>query len=436
MFTSSQDLYNIFLKNPCISTDSRNIEKGSIFFGLSGPNFNGNTFAEKALESGASYAVIDQADFYLDERFILVRDSLKMLQELANYHRKKMSARVIAITGSNGKTTTKELVSRVLGSHFKTFATIGNLNNQIGVPLSLLCLNEETEMAVIEMGASKPGDIKELCEIAEPDFGLITNIGKAHLEGMGGYEGVIKTKTELYDFLRSKDCKVFVNTNHSVFLERAQGMDIISFGDRPDNFVSGKFISSNPFVYFKWSRGGSEIDWSEYPEIKTQLMGYYNYENILAAVTIGVYFNVPYESINSMISGYVPENNRSQIYRTNNNTMILDAYNANPTSMEAAIINFRDYPAKNKMVILGKMMELGSVSDSEHLRIANLAADSSFDQVFLVGDLYREVPQGALQFSNVHELSNWFIQHPIKDKTILVKGSRANQLELLKEILE
>jgi len=432
MNTSITTLYSLFVKHPFVSTDTRKLINDSIFFALSGPNFNGNQFAKTAIENGCAYAVIDQAEYKLNDRYILVDDVLKSLQHLALHHRKQLNAKIIGVTGSNGKTTTKELLYQVLSKKYKTLATAGNLNNHIGVPLTLLQLTKSHEIAIIEMGASKQGDIKELVEIAEPDFGLITNIGKAHLEGMGGYEGVIKTKTELYDFIRNTKRSLFVNTNHIVFEEKSKGIKQITFGNSSNNDVIGTYLGSSPFVQMKWK---TKIDSVEH-EVNTQLMGAYNYENILAAIAVGVFFEVPATLISEAVSSYSPTNNRSQLLKTTNNSLILDAYNANPTSMEAAILNFKSLRAENKVVIIGKMMELGETSTLEHQKLVQLIKESSFNKVFLVGEPYKEIVSDntITVFDNVQAAISHFENAPLKNCTILIKGSRANQLELLQPL--
>jgi UDP-N-acetylmuramoyl-tripeptide--D-alanyl-D-alanine ligase len=433
MTYSIEQLYTVFQKHPIVSTDTRKLETGSIFFALSGPSFNGNAFASQAIEGGCSYAVIDDPTYQNGDQYLLVENSLEALQKLANHHRKQLKAQVIGITGSNGKTTTKELVRNVLAKKYKTLATQGNLNNHIGVPLTLLKLDSSIEMAIIEMGASKQGDIKELVEIAEPEFGLITNIGLAHLEGMGGPEGVIKTKTELYEFLKINSGLAFVNSHHAVFEEKSIGIRQFRFGAKDSDHVKGKFEGSNPFVSFRWT---STEDWNNLPIIETQLMGRYNYENILAAVAIGVYFDVNKQDINDAIRSYSPDNNRSQLIETGKNTLIMDAYNANPTSLEAALLNFAAMEKVNKVVIIGKMMELGPTTLEQHAKIGNLAVTSGFDQVFLIGENYQlSGVKGTTQlFANTEEAIEWFNQHPILDSTILIKGSRANQLEKLQPL--
>ncbi len=434
MTYTTEQLYTLFLKHPSICTDTRKLETGSIFFALSGPSFNGNAFASQAIEGGCSFAVIDDPAYQNGEQFLLVENTLTALQNLATYHRRHLNVHVIGITGSNGKTTTKELVRNVLSKKYKTQATHGNLNNHIGVPLTLLSLKPDTEVAIIEMGASKPGDIRELVEIAEPQMGLITNIGLAHLEGMGGPEGVIKTKTELYDWLRLNGGLVFINTMHSVFKEKSSGIKQFRFGDSNDDDVRGEFIDSNPMIRFKWGKANSEL--SERSIIETQLMGKYNYENILASVAIGVYMGVEEEQINEAIQSYSPDNNRSQIIKTASNTLIMDAYNANPTSLEAAIRNFSSMDKKNKVVILGKMMELGSSSDYEHERIGKLAVQSGFDQVFLIGESYLNANISGAEriFKTTDEAFAWFEKNPIRNASILIKGSRANKLEILQPL--
>jgi len=430
------ELYELFKAQPSICTDTRKIVKDSIFFALSGPSFNGNTFAEKAINSGCSFAIVDDVNYCLGNQYIYVENVLLALQNLARHHRRQLACKVIGITGSNGKTTSKELVRNVLSKKFKTQATYGNLNNHIGVPLTLLQLNNDTEIAIIEMGASKQGDIKELVEIAEPNIGLITNIGMAHLEGMGGIDGVIKTKTELYDFLRSKSGLVFVNTMHEVFISKSLGINQITFGESIDNVVVGKFISSDPSVSFKWNPAKkSGRDWLEAPLVNASLIGKYNFENLLAAACIGDYFGIDESQINEALQEYVPDNNRSQVIVTRNNTLILDAYNANPTSLEAAILNFSNQQVAPKVLIIGKMMELGNVSEKEHLRIGQLALAQDFDKVFFVSKAYElaGVQGGEKHFESTEEAIEWFKENPLRGSNILIKGSRSNQLERIIE---
>jgi UDP-N-acetylmuramoyl-tripeptide--D-alanyl-D-alanine ligase len=409
---------------------------GSIFFALSGPQFNGNQFAKTALEGGCAFAVVDDASAAADERYIVVDNALKALQDLALYHRRKLKAQIIGITGSNGKTTTKELLAAVLRKKYRTYATLGNLNNHIGVPLTLLSVDDDCEIAVIEMGASKPGDIKELVEIAEPDYGLITNIGKAHLEGMGGYEGVVKTKCELYDFIRKKGGKVFVNTLHEVFKERSMGMDIISFGGAPNDFVCGVFVDSNPYVRFRWKRTAYSIPLNNQPLVETVLMGFYNYENLLAAATVGAYFNVSEADINAALCEYSPVNNRSQLMDTGKNRLIMDAYNANPTSMEAALQNFSAMQHGTKVLVLGKMMELGPTEREEHQKLIESAQHCGAATIVLIGDIYTSlnVPKSIHVFNNVEAARIYFENQPVTQACVLIKGSRSNKLELLRDL--
>jgi len=432
---STKELYQLYKAHPHVFTDTRKPVKGGIYFALSGPNFNGNLFAKQALELGAAHAIVDQAPEQEIKGVHLVPDVLKALQDLALFHRRQLKCQVLGITGSNGKTTTKELVAMVLSQKYKTHYTQGNLNNHIGVPLTILSIDPDAEIAVIEMGASKPKDIQELCEIAEPDYGLITNIGKAHLEGMGGYEGVVKTKTELYDSVRNRGGLVFVNTDHAVFVEQAEGIKQFRYGKGEFNDVRGEYLGSEPFVRFRWSLSGSlEIAGSK-DIIQTRLMGYYNFENILAAVAVGVFFKVPDEAICKAVSNYVPDNNRSQLMDTGRNRLVMDAYNANPTSMEAALLNFSALQAGPKMVILGKMMELGETSLVEHTRIAEELAAMQVDIPILVGEMYTRIPEGVIHFNQVAELVDWLKAKQPQGYTILIKGSRANRLEQLTSCL-
>lgn len=428
-------LYELYQRFPKVCTDSRFPINGSIFFALSGPSFNGNAFAAQALAGGCEFAIIDDARYQADERFIVVENTLLTLQNLANFHRKQLQAKIIAITGSNGKTTSKELIRNVLQKKFTTYATRGNLNNHIGVPLTLLELRQETEIAIIEMGASKQGDIKELVDIAEPDFGLITNIGKAHLEGMGGIEGVIKTKTELYDFIRSRDLHVFVNTLHSVFTEKASGIQQITYGENANDDVIGYFHSSDPFVKFSWKSKNNKSSLNELPIISSHLIGKYNYENLLAAACVGNFFGVSVNDINQALEEYTPDNNRSQIITTPNNKLILDAYNANPTSMKEALSNFKDMNHPSKMVILGQMNELGDVSQAEHQILTEAVKKLNFQTVVLVGEPYRAFVENTNMhhFSTTAEAESWLKEQDFSQQLILIKGSRSNKLEKLVE---
>ncbi|MBP5741826.1 MAG: UDP-N-acetylmuramoyl-tripeptide--D-alanyl-D-alanine ligase, partial [Paludibacteraceae bacterium] len=360
---SIEDLYKIYEQHPVVTTDSRNTPDGSIFFALKGESFDGNKFAMSALESGCSYAVVDEAEYAVSDKFILVDDVLRTLQQLAAYHRIAIGLPVVGITGTNGKTTTKELVSAVLSAKYNILYTKGNLNNHIGVPLTVLSITKEHQIAVVEMGASHPGDIKELVDIAAPNVGLITNVGRAHLAGFGSFEGVIKTKCELYDFLRESDSSVFVNLDNDILLEKSDGMNRIGYGlkDR-SGLVWGSVMSNSPFLTMKFGVSGDDKEYV----LETSLIGSYNAENVLAAVCVGTYFGVAPSQIKSAIESYQPTNSRSQYKKTDRNSLIIDAYNANPTSMAASINNFNEVTLPNKALILGEMRELGADSDAEH----------------------------------------------------------------------
>lgn len=380
-------LYQIFLDCQLVTTDSRNCPEGSLFIALKGESFNGNAFAGKALETGCAYAVIDESEYAIegDQRYILVDDCLQTLQQLANYHRRQLGTRVIGITGTNGKTTTKELISAVLSQSHNILYTLGNLNNHIGVPSTLLRLKAEHDLAVIEMGANHPGEIKFLSEIVEPDCGIITNVGKAHLEGFGSFEGVIKTKGELYNFLRKKEgSTVFIHHDNAYLMNIAEGLNLIPYGTEDDLYVNGRITGNSPYLTFEWKAGK---DGKSY-QVQTQLIGEYNFPNALAAITIGRFFGVEDAKINEALAGYTPQNNRSQLKKTDDNTLIIDAYNANPTSMMAALQNFRNMEVPHKMLILGDMRELGAESAAEHQKIADYLKECAFEKVWLVGDQF------------------------------------------------
>lgn len=422
-----KEIYSLVRKQPGITTDSRNVPAGSIFFAIKGESFDGNDFAADALNSGASFAIIDRPPVIGDDRFIPVNDVLQTLQELALYHRTNLKAKVIGITGSNGKTTTKELIGRVLATTFKTLITKGNLNNHIGVPVTLLSLKPETEFAVIEMGANHPGEIASLCQIARPDFGIITNIGKAHLEGFGSFEGVIRAKSELYDFLRQNKGIAFVNSDHDILVSKSRGIEISTYGTGTNANCKGKILGSDPRLKINWSFENSS------GVIETKLFGNYNFENILAAICIGKYFNISDDNIIQAISNYLPENNRSQLVRTQRNLLILDAYNANPSSMKAAISNFHSAESFQKMIILGDMMELGDTSPEEHLAIVSMIRDLGFTNVVLIGHSFSKVARGGNEmiFPDLDAAEIWFRKHPVDNMTVLLKGSRKMQLERL-----
>jgi UDP-N-acetylmuramoyl-tripeptide--D-alanyl-D-alanine ligase len=423
-----QEIHSIFINSKGVTTDSRKIEKGQIFFALKGENFNGNEYAKSAIERGAEYAIIDEAEYADIERTILVKGVLNCLQELAKFHRKYLNIPILAITGSNGKTTTKELISSVLNKRFSLGYTQGNLNNHIGVPLTLLSFSKETEMGVVEMGANHIGEIEVLCNIADPDYGIITNIGKAHIEGFGSFEGVIKTKSELYNYLKRKKGKIFINGEDNLLLSQSTDLEKVSYGKKHNLFVSAEFIASSPFL---------EIKWDQF-EIRTKLVGEYNFNNVLAAICIGSYFNVPKEKIVEAIEDYQPKNNRSQLTKTETNTLIIDAYNANPTSMELAIRNFLNIKEDNKFLILGDMFELGGSSKEEHHKIIQLADKLKFENAIFIGENFynfrNEFPVYQF-FENTTSLSNYLKINTIKNATLLLKASRGIKLEQVVDYL-
>lgn len=419
-------LYQIYLQHPVVSTDTRNCPKDSIFFALKGASFNGNTYAETAIANGCSYAVVDEEEYATNDRIFLVKDVLKALQDLAHHHRIALGIPVIGITGTNGKTTTKELIASVLSKQFNILYTEGNLNNHIGVPLTLLRLNSSHELAVIEMGANHPGEIKELVEIAAPNAGIITNVGKAHLEGFGSFEGVIKTKSEMYDFLRETGGQAFVNLDNAILYEKSEGLERIGYGmENLNGQVSGKITGNAPFLAMTWSNYGDNT----LHQVNTQLIGAYNAENVLAAICIGRFFGVNDSLISAAINEYTPKNNRSQLTKTENNQLIVDAYNANPTSMQAAVQNFAQMQVNEKLLILGDMRELGEDSANEHQHIVDLLTESGLKKVFLVGECFSETKHDFQQYASVDELISCIVQHPPKGQTILIKGSRGIKLE-------
>ncbi|PQJ73820.1 UDP-N-acetylmuramoyl-tripeptide--D-alanyl-D-alanine ligase [Polaribacter gangjinensis] len=413
-------LYELYKTHYLVTTDTRAISQNSLFFALKGENFNGNNFAEKALALGARFAIIDEETYQTDERMILVTDVLQTLQKLANYHRKQLQLPIIGLTGSNGKTTSKELIHGVLQQKFKTVATKGNLNNHIGVPLTLLSMTPDTELGIVEMGANHQQEIAFLSSICEPDFGYITNFGKAHLEGFGGVEGVIKGKSELYDFIRANHKMVFVNPADPIQMTKTSDISRVLF-----DLERIQYVGVNPFIQL--SLDGQNI--------QTQLMGNYNFPNIAAAITMGLHFGVPTDAISKAIEGYVPQNNRSQIVKTAHNTLFLDAYNANPSSMKVALENFAALSATHKTVILGDMFELGEDSAHEHQAIADLAASLHFETIFLVGKNFHGVSTSHLSFEDFESLKIHLSKHPFQNKTILIKGSRGMRLERLVELL-
>ena len=420
-------LYQIFLDCQLVTTDSRNCPEGSLFIALKGESFNGNAFAGKALETGCAYAIIDEPEYAVegDQRYILVDDCLQTLQQLANYHRRQLGTQVIGITGTNGKTTTKELISAVLSQSHNILYTLGNLNNHIGVPSTLLRLKAEHDLAVIEMGANHPGEIKFLSEIVEPDYGIITNVGKAHLEGFGSFEGVIKTKGELYDFLRKKEgSTVFIHHDNAYLMNIAGGLNLIPYGTEDDLYVNGRITGNSPYLTFEWKAGKA----GETYQVQTQLIGEYNFPNALAAITIGLFFGVEAAKINEALAGYTPQNNRSQLKKTNDNTLIIDAYNANPTSMMAALQNFRNMEVPHKMLLLGDMRELGAESAAEHQKIADYIKECDFEEVWLVGEQFAAAEHSFKTYPNVQEVIKELETNKPKGYTILIKGSNGIKL--------
>ncbi|WP_339868526.1 UDP-N-acetylmuramoyl-tripeptide--D-alanyl-D-alanine ligase [uncultured Algoriphagus sp.] len=426
-------LYTLFKNSTGVSTDTRKIEKGNIFFALKGPNFDANAFAPTALEMGASVVVIDDVKYFVedDERYFLAEDGLKMLQDLANYHRKQLDIPIIGLTGSNGKTTSKELMKAVLSKKFKTAATVGNLNNHIGVPLTLLAIDGDDEIAIVEMGANKQGDIEELCLIAEPTHGVITNIGKAHLEGMGGPEGVLKTKTELFQFLRENDGKAFINSQDPILSNFAKRFENPILYPAKGDFCEVNFLEANPFVKFS-VEGSEEVYLSS-------LIGAYNFGNIATALTIGKYFGVEMEKAVQGIVDYKPSNMRSQLIEKRSNLIILDAYNANPSSMEVAIRTFGEMTGKkHKMLILGDMFELGDHAEAEHARLGEIISEYDIDKVCFTGQLIvsalAKYPK-ALYFPDPFSFRNWLQDSKLEDYLILIKGSRGMKLEGLVDFI-
>lgn len=436
-YTSIEALYHLFVgSGQKICTDTRKPEAGSIFFALRGGNFNANEFAQKAIEDGCAYAIVDDAKYANGQSTLLVADALTALQDLARYHRDQLKIPVIGITGSNGKTTNKELIHAVLSQKYNTYATKGNLNNHIGVPLSVLSVTPDHEMAVIEMGANHQGEIDFLCHICKPDLGLITNIGKAHLEGFGGEEGVKKGKSELYRYLRTHKGKVFVNGQDPVLMDLAAGNECLCYGDAdPSFFVYGQSYQNSDFVEFRWAPQGKTLDESQL--IKTNMFGHYNYINLLCAACIGHYFEVSPAAVKTALESYTPEMNRSQVVKTNHNTVILDAYNANPSSMQAAIVNFSRQNSPNKLVILGDMFELGEYAAREHETILELLQTTKMEAI-LVGPNFYELKNkynSHLYFED-SEACKMYMKQNHRDKYhILVKGSRGMKLEGLLEVL-
>lgn len=425
-------LYEHYLQHPVVVTDSRKIVKGCLYFALKGERFNGNHYANEAIEKGAALAIIDEVAYQKNEQYFLVKDVLVTLQQLATYHRDQFQIPVIAITGSNGKTTTKELVSTVLASHYRTHFTSGNFNNHIGVPLTLLAMPASTEVAIIEMGANHVGEIAFLCNIAKPTHGLITNIGKAHLEGFGGIEGVKKGKSELYKHLAAHNGVAFINQEEAFLEDLSENIKWKIFYKRGTTPTSHRIpfeiqlLQETPFIQAVFTTDDAPIT------INSHLIGLYNFNNIMTASVLGIYFKVPSRKIKKAIEAYVPTNNRSQLVKKGTNTFILDAYNANPSSMQNALLHFKELKAKHKIAILGAMKELGDYSTAEHQSIIQFAKACDLDQIILVGKEYEQSEETG--FQSVDELKDWFITQNFEQTHFLIKGSRSIGLEQLLNI--
>ena len=438
-----KELYKLYQQHPCITTDSRNCPEGSIFLALKGETFNGNDYALQALEKGCAYAIVDRKECQVENaQLIKVDDTLQTFKDLAREHRRRFQIPVIGITGTNGKTTTKELIAAVLSTQYNVMATEGNFNNDVGVPKTLFRLTDEHDIAVVEMGASHPGDIKTLVETAEPTCGLITNVGRAHLLGFGSFEGVCRTKGELYDFLCSRDLPVFVNRDNEhlmKMIEERGGSDIYFYGqsDTEDILIRGEVVSR-----FRWREQDADASHTgPWMEVQTKLIGAYNLDNMLAAITVGYVNNVPFDDINRALADYTPHNNRSQMTVTEKNHLIVDAYNANPTSMKAAIDNFRLMEVPHKMAILGQMGELGDVSQEEHRKVITMLEEACFEEVWLVGEEWKKAIAAlkntlhATLYTNVDEVKDAIANEQPHDRYILIKGSNSVKLYQLPELL-
>ncbi len=428
-----EQLHQLFLSYPTVTTDSRQITPGSLFFALKGPNFDGNQYAADALTKGAAYCIVDDRSLPKNEQFIIVEDVLEALQQLAAFHRQQFQIPILGITGTNGKTTTKELIVAVLQQKYKVTYTQGNLNNHIGVPLTLLSITDKTEVAVIEMGANHPGEIKLLSQLADPTLGIITNIGKAHLEGFGSFEGVIKTKSELYDHLRKHDRACFINTDNQLLTQQAAGLEQLSYGRQESADLRGE-IQDSP--YYLTVKALFPKGWLY---LKSKLIGAYNTENILAAARIGMYFKIDPLLIQKAIENYVPTNNRSQLMTLGTTKIIMDAYNANPTSMHASLVNFEAISHPNKIVILGDMLELGSQCEDEHQKIADEVETMTLARKFLVGKAFAQTRTSSKtkKFDNVELLSDYLYQQKLTENSlVLIKGSRGIKLEKALDVLK
>jgi UDP-N-acetylmuramoyl-tripeptide--D-alanyl-D-alanine ligase len=436
MSTTTERIYQHYLQHPVISTDTRKIIPGSLFFALKGDKFDANTFAPQAIEQGAAYAIIDNAQYRVSEQYILVDDVLATLQDVARLHRKYLKIPVIGLTGTNGKTTTKELINAVLSQRFNTLATQGNLNNHIGVPLTILGINHTHQMAVIEMGANHQREIELLCSIAQPSHGLITNVGRAHLEGFGGVEGVKKGKGEMYDYLQNYNGVAFINSNDTVLMEMQAARKLAFrefYGDDTHALISGKLTANSPYLSLSWTNNITK----ETHDVNSQLTGAYNLDNILVAICLGSYFKLSSQEINSGVAGYQPKNNRSQLLQTATNTLVCDYYNANPSSMAVAIDNIGKLQADKKVLILGDMFELGDDSPAEHAGIINRAMEADVNQRIFVGEAFYQQKEltEATFYRTAQEAVEGLKAEPIKNATVLIKGSRGMALERLVELL-
>ena len=435
-----KELYDLYLQHPCITTDSRNCPKDSIFLALKGASFDGNKFAKAALEKGCAYAIIDEPAYAEadNDRLILVDDCLKTFKEIALEHRRNFQIPVIGITGTNGKTTTKELVSAVLAERYHVMHTEGNFNNDVGVPKTLLRLDATHEIAVVEMGASHPGDIEKLVTYVEPTCGMITNVGRAHLLGFGSFEGVKRTKGELYDYLKAHDGLLFLNESNADLVEMARQREmnrIMTYGQSDDANVQGEVSECAPFLRFTWRNMATTESKARTYDVQTHLIGAYNIDNMLAAITIGLHFGVTPEQINHALSHYIPANNRSQLEVTAKNKLIVDAYNANPSSMAAAVENFKLMNVEHKMAILGDMRELGEVSALEHQKLVDKLAEDGFKEVWLVGEEFGKTQTAFRKFKNVDEVKAEIAAHCPENYYILIKGSNGIKLFELPELL-
>ncbi len=424
-----EELYKIYLQHPDVQTDTRKLTTGCLFFALSGANFDGNKFAQEALDKGAAYAVIDNPQYASGNKYILVQNTLAALQQLANYHRRQFTIPFIAITGSNGKTTTKELILSVLSSRFITYATEGNLNNHIGVPLTLLKIKKDAQIAIIEMGANHQKEIAGYCEIATPNYGIITNCGKAHIEGFGGIEGVRKGKGELYDFIRDHDGIIFRNTDLDYLQQMAHDIkQQVTYGSANAQYI-GKPLMNDVFLQIAMLTAHTETT------IDTHLVGAYNFPNVMVAIAAGLYFGIPIDEIKTALAAYNPDNSRSQWLQKGSNKIILDAYNANPTSMRAAILNFAEANLQNKALWIGGMKEMGTEELNEHRELVALISAYNWQNVILVGKEFEPVKDGYTWFENSTDAAAYIKKHAPENSAILIKGSRGSKMEILLEAL-